>query len=86
MDELRLTEEQLDELDEHPTWQDAKQRWKDDHPDETLKDYKLKYLHGIINKLPWEDYVSEPEVPEQSGYIQNQEQNENSIWNRIGNK
>jgi hypothetical protein len=88
-DELRLTEEQLDELDNHPSWNDAKQRWKEDHPDETLKEYKTKYLHGIINKLPWEDYLSEPhlsEVPEQKGYIQNQEQNKNSIWNRIGDK
>ena len=88
-EELRLTEEQLDELDKHPLWNDAKQRWKDDHPDETLKEYKLKYLHGIINKLPWEDYLAEPEThapPEQTGYIQNQEQNENSIWKRIGDK
>ena len=88
-EELRLTEEQLDELDKHPLWNDAKQRWKDDHPDETLKEYKLKYLHGIINKLPWEDYLAEPEThaaTEQTGYIQNQEQNENSIWKRIGDK
>lgn len=88
-DELRLTEEQLDELDQHPAWQDAKQRWKDDNPDATLKEYKLKYLHGIINKLPWEDYLKEPQSPdpnEDTGYIQNQEQNENSIWKRIGDK
>ena len=88
-DELRLTEEQLDELDKHPAWQDAKQRWKDDNPDATLKEYKLKYLHGIINKLPWEDYLKEPQSPdpkEDTGYIQNQEQNENSIWKRIGDK
>ena len=83
-EELRLTEEQLNELDTHPLWNDAKQRWKEDHPEETLKEYKVKYLHGVINKLPWEDYLSE--VPEQKGYIQNQEQNENSIWKRIGDK
>ena len=88
-DELRLTEEQLDELDQHPAWQDAKQRWKDDHPDETLKEYKLKYLHGVIKKLPWEDYLKEPQSPvskQDTGYIQNQEQNENSIWKHIGDK
>jgi hypothetical protein len=88
-EELRLTEEQLDELDKHPAWNAAKQRWKDDHPDATLKEYKLKYLHGIINKLPWEDYLKEPQSPspkEDTGYIQNQEQNENSIWKRIGDK
>jgi hypothetical protein len=88
-EELRLTEEQLDKLDELPAWNAAKQGWKDDHPNETLKDYKLKYLHGIINKLPWEDYLTEPHLHEdieKSRYIQNQEQNENSIWNRIGDK
>jgi PAS domain-containing protein len=88
-EELRLTEEQLDELDKHPAWHAAKQRWKEDHPDATLKEYKTKYLHGIINKLPWEDYLIEQEVSkteEEKGYIQNQEQNENSIWKRIGDK
>jgi hypothetical protein len=88
-EELRLTEEQLDELDKHPAWNAAKQRWKEDHPDATLKEYKTKYLHGIINKLPWEDYLIEQEVSkieEEKGYIQNQEQNENSIWKRIGDK
>ena len=88
-DESRLTEEQINELDTHPSWQDAKQRWKDDHPTETLKDSKMKYLHGIIDKLPWEDYLLEPhltEPKEENGYIQNQEQTEKSIWKNIGDK
>jgi hypothetical protein len=88
-DELRLTEEQINELDTHPSWQDAKQRWKDDHPTETLKDSKIKYLHGIIDKLPWEDYLLEPHLAEpkkENGYIQNQEQTEKSIWKNIGDK
>jgi hypothetical protein len=88
-EELRLTEEQLDELDNHPLWNEAKQRWKDDHPDQTLKEYKLKYLHGIIDKLPWEQYLVEPQLTNttsETGYIQNQEQNDGSLWKKIGDK
>ena len=85
----KLTEEELNELDTHPLWNDAKQRWKDDNPDDTLKSAKLKYLHGVIDRLPWEDYLSEPHLNDdtiKSEYIQNQEQNEDSIWKRIGDK
>ena len=39
------------------SWQDAKRSWKDDHPDQTLKEYKEKYISGIIDELPWEDYL-----------------------------
>ena len=49
----------------------------------------MKYLHGIIDKLPWEDYLLEPhltEPKEENGYIQNQEQTEKSIWKNIGDK
>ena len=40
----KLTEEELNELDTHPLWNDAKQRWKDDNPDDTLKSAKAKIL------------------------------------------
>ena len=84
----KYTDAQLDELDLHPVWQDAKHRWKNDNPNETLKEHKQKYKAGIINRLPWEDYVqpdldSEDNKPE---YIQNQEQSESSIWKTIGDK
>ena len=84
----KYTDAQLDELDLHPVWQDAKHRWKNDNPNETLKEHKQKYKAGIINRLPWEDYVqpdldSEDNNPE---YIQNQEQSESSIWKTIGDK
>ena len=39
------------------SWQDAKRSWKYDHPDQTLKEYKEKYISGIIDELPWEDYL-----------------------------
>ena len=76
-----LTEAELDALDEQPEWKDAKQRWKDDHPSDTIKNYKVMYLKGIISKLPWESYLEDS--PADSGYIQNQEQSERSIWNRM---
>ena len=79
----KYTEEQLDE----PKWDDAKQRWKDENPNETLKDQKLKYLHGVIDKLPWEEYLTKPDLTEnvtQTGYIQNEEQSSNTKWKPIG--
>jgi hypothetical protein len=85
----KYTEEQLDELDNLPDWADAKQRWKDENPNETLKEAKKKYLHGIIDELPWQKYVISPGLTEdviQTGYIQNQEQKENSLWKTIGDK
>jgi hypothetical protein len=77
----RLTEEQLNALDNEPEWKDAKQRWKDDHPNDTIKNYKTMYLKGIISKLPWESYLTQKE--DDNGYIQNAEQSQQSIWSRI---
>ena len=79
--EDRLTEEQLDALDQEPEWKDAKQRWKEDHPNDTIKNYKVMYLKGIISKLPWESYL-EP-TTDDKGYIQNAEQSQQSMWSRI---
>jgi hypothetical protein len=31
-----------------------------DHPDDTLKKQKEKYLTGEIDQLPWEAYYGEP--------------------------
>ena len=77
----RLTEEELDALDNEPEWKDAKQRWKDDHPNDTIKNYKTMYLKGIISKLPWESYLTQTE--DGNGYIQNAEQSQQSMWSRI---
>ena len=48
-----------------------KRAWKLDNPEDTIKRYKEAYIFGKINELPWE------------GYQQNDEQSENSIWQRI---
>jgi len=49
----RLTEEELDALDEDEDWKEAKHSWKDAHPHETLKHQKELYLNGVIDELPW---------------------------------
>ena len=36
-------------------WKNAKQKWKDLNPDETLKEWKHRYILGEIDILPWEE-------------------------------
>lgn len=76
LEEIR--EQELKDIDNDADWRDAKHRWKEDNPNETLKEWKQRYVSGEINQLPWEEYLS--------SYKQNEEQSENSIWNRIRNK
>ena len=72
-------EQEYDKLEATDEWKDAKYRWKLDNPNETLKGYKMLYIKGAIDKLPWEDYIEKNE----EGYVQNSEQNDKSIWNTI---
>ena len=64
-------EERLTALESDEETKNAKQAWKADHPDLTIKEQKELYIQGKIDELPWE------------GYVQNSEQNPNSIWNKI---
>jgi peptidoglycan hydrolase-like protein with peptidoglycan-binding domain len=93
-EDSRLTEEELDALDEIPEWQAAKQKWKDENPNHTLKFYKRLYLEGKLDKLPWEDYVNDKNYivkegttqvtkTREEGYIQNEEQSDSSLWKKI---
>jgi len=87
-EELVITEAQWDEVQNTPEWVEAKRKWKDEHPDQTIKFFKDKYMRGKIDKLPWEDYlesVSNPPVDEKE-YIQNAEQTQQSVWNKIRNE
>jgi hypothetical protein len=54
-------------------FQNAKTTWKAEHPDQTLKMYKTLYIKGKIDKLPWEE----------TGYQQNSEQGENTLFNKL---
>ena len=55
----RLSEEEYDALDSNDDWKTAKSLWKDENPNETLKEYKELYLTGVIDELPWEKYLPE---------------------------
>jgi hypothetical protein len=59
-------------------WTTAKRKWKDDNPDQNIKDWKQAYVSGRIHELPWA-----PTVDEQKGYVQNAEQSESSVWNKL---
>ena len=64
----RLTEEQIDQLDQHTLWTKAKRRWKDENPNRTIKNYKELYLTGAIDTFPWEKYL-DPETEEERQQI-----------------
>jgi len=64
----------LESLGEDNTYTKDTTAWKKDNPHETLKLYKAAYIEGKIDKLPWE------------GYIQNQEQSEESLFNKLSKK
>ena len=59
-------------------WNKAKRKWKDDNPDQSIKDWKQAYVSGRIHELPWT-----PKENEQEGYVQNAEQSESSVWNKL---
>ena len=73
----REAEYEAKEKDEK--FQASKASWKESHPDETLKHYKNLYIKGLIDSLPWEE-------DETKGYIQNAEQSENTLFNKIKDK
>ena len=61
-EDYRLTEEDLDALDELDDWKEAKQKWKIENPGDELKNYKIWYLQGKIDNLPWEKYLKEEDT------------------------
>jgi len=42
---------------------DQKKHWKNDNPGDTIKKHKEYFVKGIIDRLPWEDYVPKQEEP-----------------------
>ncbi len=71
----------LDEKENDVNITNAKQRWKSENPEDTAKFYKTLYIKGKIDSLPWEDTKYLP-----TGYVQNAEQNESTIFNRLRDK
>ena len=81
LDELaQQRADEIEYLDSLENWRDAKQMWKEANPHENLKTYKRAYIRGFIDKLPWEEYLPEERT---EGYVQNEEQNDESLWKRI---
>jgi hypothetical protein len=121
-----LHEEEDDDYDENDTVEirEAKRTWKHDHPNDNLKRHKRLFEKGLIDRLPWEEYlkaapdfttneaaeeaakwaleqVEETKKKDNSmdgtgtgstdsqdsgklvGYIQNAEQNESTIWQKV---
>ena len=77
-DSSRRTLEEIEELeDNNGEWSRNKKEWKEQNPDRTIKEFKIAYENEKIDYLPWD--------PDFWGYKQNDEQNENSIWNKIRN-
>ena len=84
--EARRVEIELREQSDQE-WKDAKRVWKLENPDQTAKDVKEQYILGDIDFLPWDkSYIAKDEKGKQyTGYVQNNEQNDSSIWQKIGN-
>ena len=51
----------------------AKKAWKTDNPDQNIKYYKDRYIKGKDEDLPWH----------QEPYVQNNEQDESSLWSKL---
>lgn len=68
-----LAEKETDEK-----WKLARIRWKIDNPRANTKAIKQMYLDGSIDQFPWEDYYITV-----NPYVQNSEQDENSLFNKI---
>jgi Skp family chaperone for outer membrane proteins len=47
--------------DPDATIKEAMRRWKEDHPNKTLKEQRRLFEAGKIDHLPWEDYMLTPE-------------------------
>ena len=55
-----------EDLDDHPeesaVVKEAKRQWKADNPDKTLKEQRNLLAQGLIDHLPWENYLPESEL------------------------
>ena len=71
---------------EDDAYKEAKRQYKDDHPNQNLKFWKDQYIQGKVENVPWDiTYIARDESGKQfTGYIQNSEQDENSLWQKIG--
>jgi len=123
-EELYDEDDDLDDEGDSDEIREAKKNWKHDHPTDSLKRHKKLFEKGLIDRLPWENYLTaEPDFTDNEaaeeaakwaleqveeskkkdsdldgtrtgstdskssgrieGYIQNAEQNELTLWQRV---
>ena len=123
-EELHDEDDDLDDENDSVEIREAKKNWKHDHPTDSLKRHKRLFEKGLIDRLPWENYLAaEPDFTDNEaaeeaakwaleqveeskkkdnnmdgtgsgqtdskssgrieGYIQNAEQTESSIWQKV---
>jgi hypothetical protein len=80
---------ELEEKEADLEYKEAKRKWKLENPNQHVKDIKEQYILGEIESLPWAKdltgYIMKNTEGDQVkiSYIQNEEQNANSIWQKI---
>jgi hypothetical protein len=123
-EELHDEDDDLDDENDSAEIREAKKNWKHDHPTDSLKRHKRLFEKGLIDRLPWDDYLkAEPDFTDNEaaeeaakwaleqveeskkkdndmdgtgpgqtdskssgrieGYIQNAEQSESTIWQKV---
>ena len=100
-EEIKERAELLEQYEDDNEWTKAKRLWKEDNPDQNIKDWKDAYLTGRVSELPWAQFVKDKEVLEEElgrlkpdlteviepeSYKQNEEQSKDSVWNKIHDK
>jgi hypothetical protein len=79
----------LEAKEDEESYKEAKRKWKLENPDQHIKEIKEQYILGERDDLPWTrdltGYIMKDKQGDQVkiSYVQNEEQNENSIWQRI---
>lgn len=79
----RVIDENKDDIEDT----ESKRLWKLQNPTDTIKRQRTLYEKGLIDHLPWETVeLLDEEMNEKKDkveYVQNQEQNADSIWQQI---
>ena len=76
-----ITDDEVIENEQQALEKEAMKRWKKDNPNDSLKHQRRLFELKIIDKLPWQDYLAP-----KPDYVQNGEQGNKTIWQRIKKK
>lgn len=79
VDEELLSDEEI-LSDAELAEKEAMKRWKEDHPNDSLKHQRRLFELKLIDHLPWQDYLAA-----KPDYVQNEEQSTKTIWQRLKN-